>query len=126
MSLPSALIHRFPVHYGYVVALVALLGCTSTGPGQASTLGTVSVRIASDFDVSMSFISNAWLVATVTAALCLPLLGKMVDVLGPRKVFLLTVAGTAGGSFFLSRMESSWQLVVGYWALRVFANGGMW
>jgi len=113
------------VFYGWWVALTAALGLfLNTGTIVVFSFGFFAKAIGQEFLGGRAKISLAFTIHNLTSALFLPLVGRLVDRYGPRRV-LLPFTALLGliliSSWFLS--EAIWQLYVFYFALGVVSGG---
>jgi predicted MFS family arabinose efflux permease len=116
---------RPKVFYGWWVALTAALGLfLNTATVVVFSFGFFAKAIGQEFHVGRAKTSLAFTIHNLTAALFIPLAGRLVDLYGPRKV-LLPFTALFGliliSSWFLS--EAIWQLYVFYFALGVVSGG---
>ena len=113
------------IYYGWVILSVAALGIFVSGPGQSHTFSVFLVHIQKDLGLSATALSSAYAFATLVAAFGLPLLGRLVDRIGPRLMLLgvtvlLGVACVAFGA-----VAGMLWLAVGFAALRFLGQGSL-
>src|SRR5579863_3237317 len=111
--------------YGWWVALTAALGLfLNTATIIVFPFGIFAKAMAQEFHSGRARISLAFTIHNLTAALCVPLAGRLVDRYGPRTV-LLPFTAVLGlilvSGRFLS--EAIWQLYVFYFALGIVSGG---
>jgi MFS family permease len=116
---------RPKVFYGWWVALTAALGLfLNTATIVVFSFGFFAKAIGQEFHGGRAKISLAFTIHNLTAAVFIPLAGRLVDRYGPRKV-LLPFTAVFGliliSSWFLS--EVIWQLYAFYFALGVVSGG---
>lgn len=116
---------RPKVFYGWWVALTAALGLfLNTATIIVFSFGLFAKAMGQEFHGGRARISLAFTIHNLTAALFVPLAGRLVDRYGPRKV-LLPFTAVFGliliSSWFLS--AAIWQLYVFYFALGVVSGG---
>lgn len=102
------------VFYGWWVVAVSMAGIsTSPQPVVLGSLGLFMKPLAAEFGWSRSEISACITVFTVASALCFPLIGRLIDRVGSRKILLPSM-------FFLAACLASIALVVQeFWQLLV-------
>jgi MFS family permease len=113
------------VFYGWWVALTAALGLfLNTATIVVFSFGIFAKAIGQEFHGGRAKISLAFTIHNLTAALFIPLAGRLVDRYGPRKV-LLPFTAVFGLILISSRFlsEAIWQLYVFYFALGVVSGG---
>jgi MFS family permease len=116
---------RPKVFYGWWVALTAALGLfLNTATIVVFSFGFFAKAIGQEFHGGRAKISLAFTIHNLTAALFIPLAGRLVDRYGPRKV-LLPFTAVFGliliSGWFLS--EAIWRLYMFYFALGVVSGG---
>lgn len=79
-------------HGWWIVATAALGLCLSTGPVVVLTFGVFFKSLCQDFHASRGAISLAFTLHSLTAAVCAPLAGGLIDRFGARKIILLGTA----------------------------------
>jgi MFS family permease len=116
---------RPKVFYGWWVALTAALGLfLNTATIVVFSFGFFAKAIGQEFHGGRGKISLAFTIHNLTAALFIPLAGRLVDRCGARRVLLPFTAVFGSiliSSWFLS--EAIWQLYVFYFALGVVSGG---
>ncbi|MEM1059724.1 MAG: MFS transporter [Verrucomicrobiota bacterium] len=81
---------RFPVFYGWVVAVVGTIGVCASVPGQTTGFAAFQAFIAEDAAVTDELLSTAYLFGTVGSGLILPFCGRLFDLMGARLFTVLT------------------------------------
>jgi MFS family permease len=116
---------RPKIFYGWWVALTAALGNFLNSVAIVIfTFGIFVKAIGREFHSGRAQISLAFTILSLTGAVCFPLVGRLVDKYGPRKVLLPSMTGLGViliSSIFLQR--SLWQLYLFYFALGLFTGG---
>jgi MFS family permease len=116
---------RAKVFYGWWVALVAALGLfLNTGTIVVFSFGVFAKAMGQEFHSGRAKISLAFTIHNLTAALFVPLAGRLVDHYGPRRV-LLPFTALFGLILVSSKILSDaiWQLYVFYFALGLVSGG---
>jgi MFS family permease len=116
---------RVNVFYGWWVTLIAALGLfLNTATIIVFSFGVFAKAMGQEFHSGRAKISLAFTIHNLTAALFVPLAGRLVDRYGPRRV-LLPFTALFGlilvSSRFLS--EAIWQLYLFYFALGLVSGG---
>lgn len=109
--------------YGWVILSVAGLGLFASGPGQSHTFSVFVDPISADLGISSTTIASAYGTATLVAAFCLPLAGRLVDRFGPRRMGLLIVSMLGVACFFFGAAANMLWLGLGFALLRYFGQG---
>jgi MFS family permease len=113
------------VFYGWWVALIAALGLfLNTGTIVVFSFGVFAKTMGQEFHSGRAKISLAFTIHNLTAALFVPLAGRLVDRYGPRRV-LLPFTAIFGLILMSSRILSGaiWQLYLFYFALGLVSGG---
>ena len=113
------------VFYGWWVALTAALGLfLNSATVLVFTFGIFAKAIGQEFHTGRSGISLAFTCHNLTAAMCVPIAGRLVDRYGPRRV-LLPCTIVLGLILLSSSALSSaiWELYVFYLALGIVSGG---
>jgi MFS family permease len=123
-TAPS-LVHRSPVYYGWIVLGVSTLGMAATLPGQTAGVSLFIDAFIEDLGLSRSAVSWFYTVATVLGSLALPLVGRLVDRHGPRRVAVVVIAGLAASCAGMGWVSSWIGVFVGFVCLRGFGQGAL-
>lgn len=91
---------RLPFYYGWVNVAIAAVAMSATLPGRTYGLGLIKEPLRAELGISdLRFnVLNFW--AIVIGAVCVPVVGRLIDRLGARIVLAL-VAGALGASVIL-------------------------
>jgi len=111
--------------YGWTVLAVAALGMFASGPGQSYTFGAFIGPIGEDLGLSGTAVASAYGLATLGAAFALPLMGRLVDRFGSRRMLLIAVAGLGTGCLVFGSVGNNVALALGFAALRFFGQGAL-
>lgn len=122
-ALFSALGRRW--FYGWTILAVAGLGIFSSGPAQSHTFSVFIGPIAGDLGISNTSIASAYGLATLVAALCLPLMGRLVDRFGPRRMTTVVVLLLGAACVAFGAVPSLVWLAAGFAALRFLGQGSL-
>ena len=85
-SLPR--VARTPFYYGWVVVAVAALGNFTSAAGQTYTFSVFQESFVVDLNISTTSIASLYLLGSVTAAVLIIFVGRYLDLLGPRVMFV--------------------------------------
>lgn len=124
VASPS-LVHRCPVYYGWVVVGISTLGMAATLPGQTAGLSLFIDAFIEDLGLSRSVVSWLYTIATVLGSLSLPLVGRLVDRYGPRRLAVVVIALFAASCIGMSRVTGWISVFVGFLCLRGFGQGAL-
>ncbi|MEO1491757.1 MAG: MFS transporter [Pseudomonadota bacterium] len=113
------------VFFGWVMVAAAGLGIFVSGPGQSHTFSVFVGPISAELGISNTEIASAYAVATVAAAFLLPLMGKQVDRLGPRRALIYISFGLGLACLFFGAAANFLWLVIGFGLLRFLGQGSM-
>ena len=121
----SMLIERSPVYYGWVVLGIATLGMAATLPGQTAGISLFIDAFIDDLGLSRSGVSWLYTVATVLGSLGLPLVGRLADRYGPRRLALIVIALLAVSCMGMRWVEGWIGVFFGFLFLRGFGQGAL-
>lgn len=122
-SLPR--VARTPFYYGWVVLVVAALGSFASAPGQTYTFSVFQNSFISDLELSSTAISTLYLFGSLTAAGMIIFVGRALDKFGPRIMMVVASACLGLGAMWLSRIDSAWELYVGFAIMRTMGQGAL-
>ncbi len=111
--------------YGWVVLAIGALGMFASGPGQSHTFSVFVGPISKDLGITATEIASAYGGATLFAAVCLPLMGRLIDRHGAR--YMMTIIALFLGCACIAFGMSTgiiW-LSIGYASLRFFGQGSL-
>lgn len=119
--LPERL-QRLP--YGYAIVFACTVSFVCSGPGQTNTLGSTIAAVVTEFNFPRTKVSLLYLVATLGSACTLPILGRVADSYGPRKLFIAMSLGLAGSCWLYAKTSGLWTLLGAFYLLRATGQGG--
>ncbi len=119
----SFLVRRSPVYYGWVVLAMSTLGMAATLPGQTAGVSLFIDSFIEDVGLSRSLVSWLYTAATVLGSLALPLMGRLVDRWGPRRMATLAVGLFALSCAGMGQAGGWIGVFVGFVCLRCFGQG---
>lgn len=102
---------RRQVFYGWWIVCAAMVGM-STAPSQFAfgSLGLFILPLSGEFGWNRAEISLALTVFTVSLAVCLPLIGRLTDRIGPRRVVVPSIVVCGLALAALPLMRELWHL----------------
>lgn len=111
--------------YGWRILGLAIITGGLTGPGQTIGVSVFVDQFISDFGMSRSEVSTAYLIGTLIAALGLPVIGRRVDRVGVRRA--MTVIGVAFGVALvgMAGVQGFVTLAIGFVAIRLLGQGSL-
>ena len=111
--------------FGWVMLVVAALGIFVSGAGQSHTFSVFIGPIGDDLGLSETYIASAYGFATLGAAFCLPLMGRMVDRQGARRMLLIVTLCLGLACFAFGAAGGVVWLALGFAALRFLGQGSL-
>jgi len=111
--------------YGWWILGVAALGIFASGPGQSHTFSVFVKPISVDLGISPAEVASAYAVATMAAAFGLPLMGKLVDSFGPRRMTLVVSIALGFACLLFGAVPNVVLLGLGFAALRFLGQGSL-
>ena len=97
----------------------------ASGPGQSHTFSVFVGPVGTDMGVSMTAVASAYGFATLVAAFCLPLMGKLIDHHGPRRMMIIISALLGCACIAFGAAEGIVGLSLGFASLRFLAQGSL-
>ncbi|MEC7573023.1 MAG: MFS transporter [Pseudomonadota bacterium] len=113
------------VFYGWVMAALAGLGYFASGPAQSHTFSVFIGPLGRDLGLSSTEISSAYGVATLAASFCLPLVGRVLDRMGPRRTGTGVAVLLGLACLLFSLVPGGIWLALGFAALRFSGQGAL-
>jgi len=121
----SSLVRRSPVYYGWIVLGISTLGMAATLPGQTAGVSLFIDAFIEDLELSRSMVSWFYTVATVLGSLALPLVGRLLDRYGPRRMAVIVIACLAASCAGMGWVSGWIGVFVGFVCLRTFGQGAL-
>ena len=120
-SLPT----RVPFFYGWVILVSAILGMFASGPGQTYTVSVFLNPMLEELGWSRTLASGLYTAGSLTAAICVVVVGRMLDRYGAR--MMMAGVGIAFGLalLWMSTVSLPVQLFIGYAAIRTMGQGSL-
>ena len=111
---------RLPFYYGWIVVAVVFL-TMALGVNARTAFSLVFPPIVAELGWNHAVVAGAFSFGFMVSALFSPLLGRLMDLYGPRWVMLFGVAATATGLMCATYVSEPWHL---YLTLGVLVGGG--
>lgn len=111
--------------YGWIVLIISMVAVAATSPGQSYLIGKFSSAIEADLGISETTLTAAYGLATVLAALPLPLVGRFADRFGPRALMGAAALALGVGCLLMGAVQGPFMLGVGYFVLRLAGQGAL-
>jgi MFS family permease len=121
----SRIVAASPVYYGWVVLAAATLTLALSLPGQTAGVALFIDSFIADAGVSRGAVAGLYTLATVLAALTLPLTGRALDRWGPRLGAVTIAAGFAATLAGMAFVSGPLTLFLGFVGLRALGQGGL-
>ncbi len=117
--------NRGGLFYGWIIVALSALGLFFSGPGQTFSISIFIDTYIEQFGWSRALVSGYYSVATLTAGLTLPMVGRAIDTRGHR--IMMSVVGALLGltALWMSFISAPWMLFVGFLFLRLLGQGSM-
>ncbi|TAJ42457.1 MAG: MFS transporter [Reyranella sp.] len=110
---------------GGIVAAAALIGVFATTPGQTVGVSAFIDPIAADLGLNRAHVLVLYSLGTFLGILAAPLIGRLVDRFGPRRLIVPAVAAVAAACGVMSLAHGAWSLGLGFLVLRAAAIAGL-
>lgn len=96
-----------------------------TGPGQTYVLSLFNPAILHELAIGSGLLGSLYALATLGSALCLPLMGRLIDRANLMAVTASITLGLSAGLVLLSQMQQLWSAVFAFFCLRLFGQGSL-
>lgn len=110
---------------GAGIAVAALLGVFATTPGQTVGVSAFIDPIARDVGLDREHVLLLYSIGTFLGILTAPLIGRLIDRFGPRRLIAPVVVALAGACAVMSLAAGPWSLAAGFVFLRASAIAGL-
>ncbi len=110
---------------GSFVAIAALIGVFATTPGQTVGVSAFIDPIAADLGLDRPHVLVLYSLGTFLGILIAPLVGRLVDRFGPRRLIVPVVVAVAAACGVMSLAHDAWSLGAGFLVLRAAAIAGL-
>lgn len=111
--------------YGWYVVAASSVVYVCTAPGQTAAVSTFIDPMIDELGVSRSAISTAYLIGTLTGAVAMPWVGRLVDRIGARRSMLLVGALFGAVLVALSSVSGLVGLTAGFVGIRMLGQGAL-
>jgi MFS family permease len=121
----SRIVALSPIHYGWVVWLVATIGWTLTTPGQSFNVSLFFDFFIRDFGLSRTGVSSLYGIGTFLGSLSLTGFGFLIDRYGNRKLGVVVAIIFSIAVASMSLVTGPMTLLLGFLAIRMFGQGAL-
>ncbi|MEX2518473.1 MAG: MFS transporter [Paracoccaceae bacterium] len=111
--------------YGWWILGAAALGLFASGPGQSHTFSVFIAPISADLGVTPAELATAYAAASLVAAFGLPLMGRLTDRHGPRRMTLLIGVLLGFACLFFGAAANLVMIGLGFAMLRFLGQGSL-
>lgn len=116
---------RLPFFYGWVVLGVTSVALFISGPGQTYSVSIFVDPIIDDLETNRTVVSGLYTAGSLTGALVLVLVGRLLDRFGARIVLVCVALLFGLATMAMSRVDSPAELYLGFAAIRALGQGSM-
>lgn len=114
-----------PFYYGWVIVFVSALGVMLSGPGQTYSVSIFIDSFINDLGWSRSLVSLLYSGGTLLAGLTVPLVGRLFDSYGHRKIMTIVALVFGLSLFLISFVFTPLLLFVGFYFIRLLGQSSM-
>ncbi|MEM9701297.1 MAG: MFS transporter [Planctomycetota bacterium] len=111
--------------YGWLMVPIAALLHVGTNVGQTHGIGVFNPFIRDDLKIEETALTTAYLIASLAAAVPLPLVGRLIDRHGLQAVAVCLVTGLAGACAITASATNLIVLTLGFFLLRTLGQGAL-
>lgn len=113
------------VFYGWIMLGVGSLAVFASGPGQSHIFSVYIAPVSDDLGISRTSISSAYAAATLLAAFGLPLVGRLIDRVGVRRVSLAVALLFGFANMAFGHVAGLLTLALAFMGLRFLGQGSL-
>lgn len=121
--IKSRMIDRFTGNYGWVILIVGIIGVIMSSPGQTYSVSIFLEHIREDLGINRTTISLMYTIGTVTGSFMLPIIGRQLDVRGPRLMMILTAILFGAACVYMGWVRNAAMLAIGFVGIRMLGQG---
>jgi len=111
------------IFYGWLMLPLAMGLMIGTSPGQTFGITFFNTSFRRSFDLTQTWLSAIYLIATLIAGLTLPYIGGLTDRFGLRRSALVATVAMAGVCLWASQTQGIVMLFLGFVMLRIMGPG---
>lgn len=111
--------------YGWLIVLISALTAFFSAPGQTYFISGFIDFYIDTFDLTRTTVSQYYSLATLTAGLMLPFVGRFIDHHGERRLTLVIGTALSLVCIFTGLMFSPFLLIISFFLLRLLGQGSM-
>ncbi len=111
--------------YGWMIVFTAGMGFFVSGAGQSHLFSVFIGPVGKELGISSTAVASAYAAATLTAAMGLPFMGRLIDRIGSRATIVWVVGLLGLACFGFGAVAGYVSLALGFAALRFLGQGSM-
>jgi MFS family permease len=111
--------------YGWLIVLISALTAFFSAPGQTYFISGFIEFYIEAFDLTRTTVSQYYSLATLSAGLMLPFVGRFIDNHGERRLTLVIATLLSLVCIFTGLMFSPFLLIISFFLLRLLGQGSM-
>lgn len=112
-------------YYGWIIVFTSALSLFFSAPGQTYSISTFIDSYIKEFGFSRTVISSFYSTATLISGLSLIFIGRLIDKIGQKKMFLISGLMLAIACFFNSFTINITMVFIGFFICRYFGQGSL-
>ena len=116
---------RLPFFYGWVVLGVTSVALFVSGPGQTYSVSIFVDPIIEDLGLTRTAVAGLYTAGSLTAAVVLVLVGRLLDRYGARIVMVSVAVLFGFATMLMSQVDHPAELYLGFAAIRTLGQGSM-
>jgi MFS family permease len=113
------------LHSGWLVLVAGAIGVFMTTPGQTVGVSSFVDLLATDTGLTRERVLVLYSLGTLLGILPAPLVGRLVDRYGPRRMVLFAALALGAACAVMGAAQGPWTLAIGFTLLRGTAIGGL-
>jgi sugar phosphate permease len=131
MNLPAPkaradrLVARCPFYYGWLILAAGVITMLCTSPGQTYGFAVYIQHFVDDLGLNRGHVSSLYTAGTLLASLAMPLVGRMVDRHGPRRMVVAVAILFTLATLYMGMVRNAVMLLAGFWLMRMLGQGAL-
>jgi len=120
-----SLLRRIPFYYGWIILIAGGLTIFTSAPGQTYVVSVFIDPMIDDLGWSRNLYSSLYTGGSLTAALAVPFIGRMLDRFGGRIMLTSVAIAFGAATVLIGSVASPIHLFLGFVAIRALGQGSL-
>jgi len=111
------------IYYGWIIVAVAAVSMFFSSPGQTYSISVFNKIYETELGYTKTMLSTGYSIATIVSGMLIVFVGRAIDKLGHRKMFIFVTIMLSAATLFSSFVSSIWMIYISFFFLRFFGQG---